>query len=150
MIWLTATSVSAVFLSLVVIVMQKWILARQIDAATVVDALQAPTIKTSTVRVPSAMLEDCVTKTSMNVNFLRRLAETAPPVRTLMAHINVCALKDTKAKIVQSTLTTALLSLVKTGERVLMASEITLACATKVSKESIVKVTSTSVYLNPA
>jgi hypothetical protein len=65
-----------------------------------------------------------------------------------MAHINVFAQKDTKVKTAQSTLTIVHRIHVKMAAHVLMQWVITLACALKDLKASIVKKTSTSVCHN--
>lgn len=146
--WSTTTSAFVEFHSLDVIVIQKWILVHQISVAMELDALQAQTIKTSTALVHLVMLVDYAMKTSTNVNFRLLLVAMAQPARTPTDRINVSALKATKEKIVQSTLTTALHSLVKTAALASTALAITLACATKVSKENIAKLTSTNVSHN--
>lgn len=147
--WLTATSASVAFHSLDEIVTRRWIHAPQIAVVTELDARQAQTIKTFTVHVQSAMQVVFATKTSTNVNFHRLLVATAPHVKTPTVLINACVQRATKERTVQSTLMTALLSLVKMVELVSMALEITLACVTKVSKENTAKQTSTNAFPNP-
>jgi hypothetical protein len=145
----THTNVSVEFRSREEIASRKWIRVHQINVATELAAHPARTIKTSTVHARLDTQGDCATKTSTSANFRHRLAEMVPHARTPTDLINASVPKDMKEETAQSTLMTALPSRAKTVERVSMASEITLVCATMVSKENTVKLTSTNACLNP-
>jgi RecA/RadA recombinase len=80
---------------------RKWTLAHQINVVMELAVHQARTIKISIVHVPSVMQEDCVMKTSTNVNFHLRRAEMEQHVKTLTDLTNASVLKDMKDETAQ-------------------------------------------------
>jgi hypothetical protein len=99
----------------------KWIHALQAAVEMVHDARRAKTIVISTVLVPLDMLDDFVTKTSMNVNCHLHHAETEQHAKTPTDLISVCVQKDMKEKIAPSIRTIALRFHAKMVEHVSMA-----------------------------